>query len=248
MATAHPSSVPPGGAQFPPTLWSVVLLAGQNPSPQSEQALATLCRTYWYPLYAFIRRQGHNPHDAQDLTQGFFVHLLEHHRLGQVRREKGKFRSFLLASLRNFLADQRDKAQTQKRGGQASIISLDAQTAEDSYRLEPADTLDSEKLFERRWALTVLQRALDRLEAEYASRGMQERFHQLQRLLLGEDGSATYSEIGNRLGMSEGAVKMAVLRLRQRGRELFRTEIAATVATEEEIDDEVRNLSAVLAG
>ena len=248
MAATPPSSVPPGAAQFPPTLWSVVLLAGQNPSPQSEEALATLCRTYWYPLYAFIRREGYGPHDAEDLTQGFFVHLIDHHRLGKVQKEKGKFRSFLLASLRNFLADQRDKAQAQKRGGLASVISLDAQAAEDSYRVEPVETHSPEKLYERRWALTVLQRALDRLEAEYAGRGMQKRFDQIQRFLLGEDGTATYTDVGDRLGMSEGAVKMAVLRMRHRGRELFRAEIAATVATDEEVEDEVRNLSAVLAG
>jgi len=145
-AESDPAGV--GATRFSATLWSVVLLAGQHPSPQSEQALATLCRAYWYPLYAFIRRNGHDLADAQDLTQAFFVHLLDHHRLGQVRREKGKFRSFLLASLRNFLADQRDKAQAQKRGGQASVISLD--TAEDSYRLEPVHTLSPEKLFERR--------------------------------------------------------------------------------------------------
>ena len=246
-----PASNQPAGAsnaEFPRTLWSMVLLAGEEGSEPSREALATLCRAYWRPLYAFLRRQGKSPHDAEDLTQGFLAHLLENHRLSQVRKEKGKFRSFLLASLRNFLSDEWDKARAQKRGGAAQIISLDAQAAEDSYRLEPVDTENPEKLFERRWALTLLERVLARLEAEYAERGLQNRFLELQPFLLAEAETTTYLGAGNRLGISEGAVKMAVLRMRQRSRELFRAEIAATVATEEEVDEEVRHLSAVLAG
>jgi RNA polymerase sigma factor (sigma-70 family) len=235
-----------GGAEFPSTLWSVVVLTGETSNSESEQALARLCSVYWKPLYAFIRREGYSPPDAQDLTQGFFAHLLDRHRLGRVDRSKGKFRSFLLASLRNFLADQRDKAQAIKRGGQVSIITLDLQNAEEEYIIEPVDPLTPEKLFERRWMMTVLQRVLDRLEGEYGARGLQERFARLQQFLLGDDGAATYSEVGNELGMSESAVKMAVLRLRQRSRELFREEIAATVASDEDVEEEVRQLSALL--
>ena len=235
------------GEQFPQTAWSLVLLAGQSPSPQSSEALATLCRAYWYPLYAFVRRQGHSPHDAEDLTQGFFAHLLEQHRLGQARREKGRFRSFLLAALRNFLSDQRDKATAQKRGGTIPVISLDAQTAEERYHLEPTDDRDPEKLFERQWALTVLDRVLQRLEGEYDAAGRSDRFKLLQPLLLEEEQALEYAEIGRRLNMSVGAVKMAVLRLRMRSRELFRAEIVNTVAEESELADEAKRLSAALA-
>ena len=233
--------------QFPPTAWSLVLLAGKSSSPTSSEALATLCRAYWYPLYAFVRRQGYSPHDAEDLTQGFFAHLLEQHRVGQARREKGRFRSFLLAALRNFLADQRDKAMAQKRGGTATMISLDAERAEERYHLEPADERDPEKLYERQWALTVLDRVLVRLETEYTAAGRLDRFELLQPLLLGEDHALAYAEIGRRLNMSVAAVKMAVLRLRMHSRELFRAEIANTVAEPGEIGDEVKRLSAALA-
>ncbi len=237
-----------GGAQFPSTLWNVVLLTGQSSNAESEQALAKLCSAYWKPLYAFIRREGYPPPDAQDLTQGFFAHLLDRHRLGRVDRTKGKFRSFLLASLRNFLADQRDKAQALKRGGQVSLVPLDLQNAEDSYAIEPVDPLTPEKLYERRWALTLLECVLARLEAEYNDRGLRNRFLELKPFLLAEAEATNYAEAGRRLAMSEGAVKMAVLRLRQRSRELFRAEIAATVTTEGEVEEEVRHLSAVLAG
>src|SRR2546427_6292243 len=159
------------GAQFPPTLWSVVLRAGQSSSLQSQEALATLCRAYWFPLYAYLRRQGKSPHDAQDLTQGFLLHLVEKHTLSRVHREKGKFRSFLLASLQYFLADERDKLQAQKRGGGATFIPLDQQDAEDRYCAEPVHNLDPSKVFERRWAMTLLDRTLGRLEAEFAGPG-----------------------------------------------------------------------------
>jgi RNA polymerase sigma-70 factor (ECF subfamily) len=237
-----------GAGRFPPTLWSVVLRAGESNGAKAQEALATLCQSYWYPLYAYLRRHGESPHDAEDLTQDFFLHLLEKQRLGQVQREKGKFRSFLLASLQNFLSDQWDKSRAQKRGGGASLLSLDAARAEERYQLEPADTLDPQKIFERRWALTVLERVLARLEVEYAEAGKQERFAQLQHLLLQEGDSGSYAEVGRQLGMSEGAVKMAVLRLRQRSRELFRAEIAHTVGSEDEIEDEVRHLFAAIAG
>ena len=236
------------GEHFPQTAWSVVLLAGESPSTRSTEALATLCQAYWYPLYAFIRRQGYSPHDAEDLNQAFFAHLLEQPRLSKARRERGRFRSFLLAALRNFLSDQRDKAMAQKRGGNIPLISLDAQTAEQRFRLEPTDERDPEKLFERQWALNILDRVLARLESEYATAGKSDRFQLLHPLLLGEEQALAYSEIGRRLNMSVAAVKMAVLRLRLRSRELFRAEITHTLAEEIDVADEVKRLSAALAG
>src|SRR5436190_8334264 len=215
----RPTSVA-GNAKFPPTLWSVVLLAGQSSSEKSREALATLCRAYWFPLYAYLRRQGKSPHDAQDLTQAFLLHVVEKHTLSRVRPEKGKFRSFLLASLQYFLADERDKQQAQKRGGGATFIPLDTDQAEERYSAEPADKLDPAKLFDRRWALTLLERALNRLEAEFAGPGRKDRFEQLQVFMLGEPTTTTYAEAGKRLGIREGAVKVAVMRLRQRFREV----------------------------
>ena len=243
-----PSSTCVAAAQFPQTLWSVVLAAGSNSSPRSQEALATLCHTYWYPIYAFLRRGGQSPHDAEDLTQGFLAHLCQNQRLSRVGREKGKFRSFLLASLKNFLMDGAKKAHAQKRGGARAPVSLDAATAEERYALEPPEVLNPEKIYERRWAMMVIERVLERLKAESAEAGTAERFAQLQPLLLLENREESYAEVGMRLGMTEGAVKMALLRLRQRSRELFRSEIAHTVASVDEIEEEVRHLFAVLAG
>ena len=247
ISNGSPSSAPGAAAEFPATHWTVVLSAGQSESARSEEALTVLCRAYWYPLYAYLRRQGQTSHDAQDAVQSFFEHLLANHRLAQVHPAKGKFRSFLLASLRNFLADERRKQATRKRGGDVRVISLDAETAEERYRNEPVERQDPEKIYERRWALTVLERVLAQLKADYAEAGKAERFAQLEPFLLGEKAEVSYAEIGRRLDMSEGAVKMAVQRLRQRSRQLFRAEIAHTVATEGEIEDEVRHLLAVMA-
>jgi len=206
-----------------------------------------LCRAYWFPLYAFLRRQGKSPPDAEDLTQGFMLHLLEKDTLSRVQREKGKFRSFLLASLQYFLANERDKQQAQKRGGGAKLVELDNQNAEDRYLAELVDNLDPAKVFERRWATTLLERVLSRLEAEFTEPGRRERFQELQIFLLGEPRSLSYAEAGKRLGIKEGAVKVAVLRLRQRFGELLRAEIASTVATPEEVEEELRHLFATLA-
>ena len=245
-APERPSSVPAGAAQFPATLWSVVLLAGQDSSPKSQEALATLCRAYWFPLYAYLRRQGKSPADAQDLTQSFLLHLVEKHTLSRVHRERGKFRSFLLASLQYFLADARDKQQAQKRGGGATFVSLDQEEAEERYRAAPAETLNPAKVFERRWATTLLDRTLGRLEGEFAARERKERFEQLQVFLLGDPGTISYAEAGKRLGLREEAIKVAVLRLRQRFKELLRAEIASTVANEEEVEEELRYLFATV--
>src|SRR5947207_14134032 len=186
MPPDRPATAFAGGEQFPPTLWSVVLRAGQNSSEQSHEALATLCRAYWFPLYAFLRRQGKSPHDAEDLTQGFMLHLLEKETLSRVKREKGKFRSFLLASLQYYLADERSKEMAQKRGGGATLIPLDAQQAEQIYQAELTDNLDPAKVFDRRWSMTLLERTLSRLEAEFSEPGRKERFQELKIFLLGE--------------------------------------------------------------
>src|ERR1043165_9253258 len=162
-----PDTVPAGAANFAVTHWSVVLAAGRNDTVRARDALEKLCRAYWFPIYAFVRRQGHGPHDAQDLTQEFFARLLEKNYLGDVDRAKGRFRSFLLASLKHFLANEWDKAQAEKRGGGQTLIPINPRDAETQYGVEPAHELTAEKIFERRWALTLLDQVLDRLRAEY---------------------------------------------------------------------------------
>jgi RNA polymerase sigma-70 factor (ECF subfamily) len=244
----HQDTSPRGAANFTPTHWSVVLAAaGHSNSTHARDALEKLCRNYWLPIYAFVRRQGHNPHDSQDLTQEFFTRLLERNYLAGVDREKGRFRSFLLASLKHFLANEWDKAKAQKRGGGRVLISIDAALAENSVALEPADVLTADKIFERRWALSLLEQVLRRLREEYARDGKTQQFEQLKPTLTEASRSVPYAEIATRLNTSEGAVKVAVHRLRQRYRELLRAEIADTVANAAEIDDEIRNLFAALA-
>jgi RNA polymerase sigma-70 factor (ECF subfamily) len=241
-------SIPPGAAGFALTHWSVVLAAGRSDSTQARDALERLCRTYWFPIYAFVRRQGHSPHDAQDLTQEFFARLLAKHYLADADRAKGRFRSFLLASLKHFLANEWDKARAQKRGGGQVMIPIDIKTAETSCGFEPADDSTPDKIFERRWALTLLDQVLRRLRDEYVRDGKERLFEQLKPTLTEASRSVPYAEIATRLGTSEGAVKGAVHRLRQCYRELLRAEIADTVASPAEIDDEIRNLFAALAG
>jgi RNA polymerase sigma-70 factor (ECF subfamily) len=241
-------TVPREVAGFTPTHWSVVLAAADRAdSTHARDALEKLCRNYWLPIYVFVRRQGHSPHDAQDLTQGFFARLLEKNFLAGVQREKGRFRSFLLASLKHFLANEWDKAAAQKRGGGQVPISIDTELGESSFGLEPADTLTAEKIYERRWALALLEQVLRRLRDEYSRDGKEKQFEQLKPTLTEASRSVPYAEIATRLGTSEGAVKVAVHRLRQRYRELLRAEIADTVATPGDVDDEIRNLFAALA-
>ena len=241
---AAPGAV--GQPLFATTHWSEVLAAGQGDTPQSAAALERLCSTYWYPLYVYVRRQGYDVADAQDLTQGFFAHILSRSFLRLASPAKGKFRSFILGSLKYFLADEWAKLQAQKRGGGHAPVFLDAQTAEARYCLEPVDSMDAERLFERRWATALLDRVLERLEEEFSKAGRQPVFDQLRGFLLGEKGSATYAEIAAASQMTEGAVKVAVHRLRQRYRELFREEVAHTVEEPSEINDEVRHLFSVL--
>ena len=230
---------------FPTTLWTVVLHAGRDEPAEARAALEQLCQRYWYPLYSFIRRRGYSPHDAQDLAQAFFVHLLEKHGLGRVDPEQGRFRTFLLASLKNFLANDWDKAQARKRGGGQSIVSLEqGSSAESRYQLEPSHDLTPERHFERQWALTLLDQVLAALGDEYHADGKGDLFQELKAALAGR--ADAYAEIAARLGRSEGAIKVAVHRLRHRYRELIRARIAETVG-EGDVEDELRHLLAVLS-
>jgi RNA polymerase sigma-70 factor (ECF subfamily) len=214
-----------------------------------REALEKLCRTYWYPLYVYLRRRGCGEQDAQDLAQGFFAQLLERRAIQGVEREKGKFRSFLLASLNYFLADERDRAKAQKRGGGREVLSLDAQEAEQRYRLEPVDERSPEKVFEYRWAMTLLDQVLARLGQEFTEAGKRELFERLQAFLVegtGETGEI-YAEVAQEVGLTEEAVKKAVQRMRRRYHQLFRDEIAQTLASPAELDEELRHLRAVLS-
>jgi RNA polymerase sigma factor (sigma-70 family) len=233
---------------FATTHWSVVLAAGSDSSPAALEALERLCRTYWYPLYAYTRRRGFSPHDAEDLVQGFFAKLIEKEMLAGLQREGGRFRSFLLACFNHFLSDQRDSVRRLKRGGNREILSLDADQAEGRYSLEPADLVDPQKIYERRWALTVLETVLARLKAELDGEGKRRLFDELQALVVGEPGAGRQAEAAARLGLSKGAVAVTVHRLRQRYRRLLREEIAHTVQRIEEVDDEMQHLLRVLSG
>jgi RNA polymerase sigma-70 factor (ECF subfamily) len=226
----------------------MVLAAGGQTSPQSAEALETLCETYWYPLYAYLRHSGCSADEARDLTQEFFAHLLEKKSLAVADRERGRFRSFLLSSLKHFRANERDRARAQKRGGGRTTLSIDLQDAESRYQNEPAHDLTPEKVFERRWALALLDRVLARLREEFAQAGKTKLFDRLKVFLSGEKSAKSQRESADQLGMTEGAVKVAVHRLRRRYRELLRSEIAETVATPDEVEDELRQLLAALGG
>jgi RNA polymerase sigma factor (sigma-70 family) len=233
------SSASTGHPGFATTRWSVVLTAGAS-TLAAEEALAALCGIYWYPLYAFVRRQGYSPHDAQDLTQGFFARLIAKNGLGGVTPERGRFRSWLLASMKHFLANEWDKSQAAKRGGGAPVVSFDEMTAEQRYAAEPVDSSSAEKLYDRCWALQLLDRILARLGGEFEAAGKRHVFDELKATLLGD--AAPLAEIARRLGASEGAVKAASHRLRGRYRELLRAEIAETVPLASDIDEEIQHL------
>ena len=230
--------------EFRPTRWSMVLLSAQSNAPGSQAALAALCRLYWYPLYAFVRRRGYNPEDAQDLTQGFFLHVLDHKALSQVDPLKGKFRSFLLASIQNYLSKQVDRARCLKRGGKTEFVPLDAKNAEDRYQLEVADHLTAEKIFDARWALTLLDQAMSLLSEEHAGRGKTATLEALKPFLRPIDSEAmpSYEQVAGQLGIGVGAVKMLIHRLRKRCTTLLRAEVARTVSDPGEIDEELRAL------
>jgi RNA polymerase sigma-70 factor (ECF subfamily) len=232
--------------RFRTTHWSLIAAARDRDSGEAREALAALCEAYWYPLYAFIRRQGYKMEDARDLTQGFFTRLLEKDYLNDVDREKGKFRSFLLASCKHFLANEHDRAHALKRGGGLAIRSLDSGTAESRYSEEPAHDLTPERLFERRWALLLLQNVFARMRQEHEQAGKLMLFEQLKPFLAGDGPSLRYSQAAEQLRMSTGAVKVAVHRLRGRYRELVHEEIARTVDDPALVEAEIRDLFAAL--
>jgi RNA polymerase sigma-70 factor (ECF subfamily) len=236
----------PARRQFASTRWSVVAAAGQGESPEAALALGTLCRVYWYPLYAYARRRLGNAHDAQDATQAFFAQLLDKNFLHEVDRARGKFRSFLVAAFSHFLSKERDKANAQKRGGGRTLVPLDFQSGEEQYRFEPADNETPEAIFERRWALTLLQQTLKRLRDEFCAAGKEKLFDCLKETLTGEELPRPYAQVADELGISEPAIKVAVHRLRRRYQELLRDEIAQTVARPEDVDEELRSLFAAV--
>ena len=230
---------------FTTTHWSVVLEA-QGESPAAQEALGKLCRTYWRPIFAFLRRQGFRPEEAKDLTQGFFEQLLERRSLDAVRKEKGRPRSYLLGALKYFLADEQRRAMAIKRGKGQRLIPLEELHANERPDTEPADPMTAEKIYERRWALTVLERVINRLKDEYCAAGNAALFDSLKQLLPDEPGAPSQAEIAARLGMTENAVRQAFYRFRQRYQSLLREEIAHTVATPGDIEDELRHLIAVV--
>jgi DNA-directed RNA polymerase specialized sigma24 family protein len=236
-----------GPERFATTHWSVVLQAGGEASSQAAQALEKLCLAYWYPLYAYVRRKGYSPSDAQDLTQEFFLRLLGGNFLQTVEQRKGRFRSFLVASLEHFLVKEWVWANRQKRGGGQSILSLDETSAEGRYALEPADKLSPQRLYERRWAMTLLDEAMKRLRDECLTQGKAGLFERVKNLLTFDRSEQSYREMAAGLGMNEGAFRVAVHRLRQRYGILLREEIAQTVASPREVDEEVRCLFAALS-
>lgn len=241
-------SLAPEASGFALTRWSVVLAAGRNESTHSRKALEQLCQTYWHPVYAFVRRRGVNPQDAQDLTQEFFTRLLEKNYLGGVDPARGRFRSFLLASVKHFLANEWDKARCQKRGGAKPLLSIDGATAESCYALEPIERQTPETIYERRWALTLLEQVLARLRSEYCAAHRSDSFEILKSTLTEGRGAVAYAELASQLGSTEGAVKVAVHRLRQRYRALLRDEIRQTVSNSVEVEEEIRALFIALGG
>jgi len=236
-----------GAAVFATTQWSVVLTA-QGESPAAQKALERLCRVYWWPLYSFVRRQGYTPEEAQDLTQGFFASFLERRDLDAVRREKGRLRSYLLASLKNFLGKVRRRAMTIKRGEGRPLVSLEELLARESADLEPVDALSPDRIYERCWASALLEQVLAQLEQEFRTVGKSALFQRLQQVLGDEADRLSQAEIGQELGMTESAVSQAFYRLRQRYAVLVREEIANTVAAPSDVEDELRHFIAILRG
>lgn len=244
MSSSNESSggVPVPGAAFATTHWSRVLAARDPDAPGSTDALNQLCQEYWRPLYAYIRRRGHGPQESEDLTQGFFEKFLAKDYLGDLTPGMGRFRSFLLTCLKHFLANQWDHDHRQKRGGGQITVSFDAARAEEDYGLEPADQVTPEIVYERQWAMTVLDTVLLRLRAELVQSGREALFNELKPFLRGENASGSYAEVSARTGLQETAVRVAVHRLRRRYGELLRAEVTRTVADEAEVQDEIRHL------
>src|ERR1700747_2601897 len=235
----------PGPYQFPTTRWTLVVDAGDPHRKEARAALVDLCENYWYPLYAYLRRRGYQADEAQDLTQEFFIRVLEGRYLDRADPEKGRFRSFILTSLKFFVADEGDRHRAQKRGG-GTVLPLEFRSGEDRYQREPAHDETPERIFERRWALSVLERVLERLRNEFVGHGRPEHFERLKVFLLGQS-DTPYAALAHEMGTSEGALKVAIHRLRKRYRDLFRQEIADTVADPAEGESELRYLATVLA-
>ncbi len=241
MTTASSSSSAPGDV-FATTHWTVVLAAGKRHTPQAAGALEELCRTYWFPLYAYVRRRGHAKADAEDLTQAFFARLLEKNFLAGVGSEKGKFRAFLLAALKHFLANEWDKSQAQKRGGGAAHFSLDWQTADTKFQVAATSEPSPDKAFDREWALALLAKVIERLQKECAADGKGKLFEQLKTFLMAGGGDSAQAEVAKSLGMEEGAVRVAIHRLRKRYRALLRDEIAHTLSDDAMVEAEMQAL------
>jgi RNA polymerase sigma-70 factor (ECF subfamily) len=242
-------SSPAGGAnRFLTTRWSVVLVSAQSQAPGSKEAFADLCKLYWYPLYAFIRHRGYSAEDAEDLVQGFFLHLVEHKSLSRVDRSKGKFRSFLLASLQNYLSNEAQRARCLKRGGGAEFVHLDLEGAEDRYRLEPVDTLSPEKIFDARWAMALIGEALNRLDREYVSQGKATTFQVLRAFLdpINTKSLPSYEEVAAQLEVSVGALKTMIHRLRKQYTAFVREEVSRTVSNSADVDAEIHQLCEAL--
>jgi len=231
---------------FVTTRWTMVLRAARSDTTRARAALGDLCQAYWYPLYAYARRRGYSPHDAEDLTQGFFARILKLNSLAEVGRERGKFRAFMLAAMNHFISDEWDRTSAQKRAAQRTI-SLDAEMAENRYRSEPADKLTPESLFERRWAVTLLENVVKHLRSEYEASGQGALFMELRFAITGDKNTIPYAELASRLGLKEEALRVTVHRLRQRYRRALREEIAQTVADESEVVEEMNCLCRILS-
>ena len=242
--TTDPSSPPahPAGDIFATTHWTVVLAAGRQHSPQAARALEELCRTYWFPLYAYVRRRGYAREDAEDLTQAFFTRLLEKNSFASLDAGKGKFRAFLLASVKHFLANARDKAHTLKRGGGSIPLSLDWQTADTQFQVAATGEPGPDQAFDREWAVALLARVIERLQNECAADGKAKLFEQLKLFLTAGNDEPAQGEVAQALGMEAGAVRVAIHRLRKRYRQLLRDEIAHTLTDQAMVDDEIRAL------
>ncbi|MFN0169783.1 MAG: RNA polymerase sigma factor [Bryobacteraceae bacterium] len=236
----------PGSSQFPTTRWTLVVAAGDPHWREARSALVSLCENYWYPLYAYLRRRGYPADQAQDLTQEFFMRVLEGRYLDRADPEKGRFRAFLLTSLKFFVADEEDRNRAQKRGG-GPVLPLEFSSGEERYQREPAHDETPERIFERRWALTMLDRVVEKLREEFVHHGRPEHFDRLKVFLLGQS-DAPYAALAREMNTSEGALKVAIHRLRKRYRELFRQEIADTVADPAEVESELRFLATALTG
>ncbi|MGI8977909.1 MAG: RNA polymerase sigma factor [Pirellulaceae bacterium] len=237
-----------GNANFATTRWSLVVAAAKSSSPQARAALEELCGSYWYAVYAFVRRRGEQVDDARDLTQEFFARLLEKEYLEAADRERGRFRTFLLTAVSHFLSNERERARAQKRGGGQTLLSIDFVRGEERYQHEPADPWTAEKIFDRRWALTLLDQAVALLKQDYSASGKGALFDEIKVFLTGDSGAPAYEESATRLAMSPGAVKVSVHRLRQKYRESLRQLIAQTVAAEEDIESELHVLLSALRG